>query len=39
MIPLHEDSREFTNFEAEWSMFRYRRIGRMPMRDHGWLRV
>jgi hypothetical protein len=31
VIQLHEDSREFTNFETEWSMFWYRR---MPMGDH-----
>jgi hypothetical protein len=31
MIPLHEDSREYTNFLTEWGMFRYKR---MPMGDH-----
>jgi hypothetical protein len=31
MIPLHEDSREYTNFLMEWGMFRYKR---MPMGDH-----
>jgi hypothetical protein len=31
MIPLPEDSREYTNFLTEWGMFRYKR---MPMGDH-----
>jgi hypothetical protein len=31
MIPLHEDSREYTNFLTEWGMFIYKR---MPMGDH-----
>ena len=32
MIPLHEDSRQYTSFVTEWGMFRYKR---MPMGDHG----
>ena len=31
MIPLHEDSRQYTTFVTEWVMFRYER---MPMGDH-----
>jgi hypothetical protein len=31
MIPLHEDSREYTDFLTEWGMFRYKRI---PIGDH-----
>jgi hypothetical protein len=31
MIPLHEDSRQYTTFVTEWGMFRYKR---MPMGDH-----
>ena len=31
MIPLHEDSGQYTNFVIEWGMFRNKR---MPMGDH-----
>jgi hypothetical protein len=31
MIPLHKDSRHYTNFVTEWGMFWYTR---MPMGDH-----